>query len=216
MNLRSSVIACLALGSCGKGDGTASGGESSSGSSGAISGGSKLGGPSTWLKAGWKPVEVELKNVTLSVEVPDGLPVNADYMLGKDWWAGAGGDVTSAVSMSGPRLTLDNPRMKAYADAEALARDVEPDAARADLIEITKEWLPDGRLRYVSAVKGNSHLDVTEWIPVDGERGIKCVAHWWAGPGDHDSNHPPDPAILAWLARFCASVKLAPPAAPAP
>jgi hypothetical protein len=162
-----------------------------------------------WLKAAWKKTDVELEGVKLTVDLPEGLPANAEYMLGKDWWVGAkqGDKDLDFSKMAGPRLTLDNPREKAFADAEALARDVEPDAARADLVEIAKEKLPDGRLRYASAVKGGSHLDVTMWIPVDATRGIKCNAHWWTGPGDH-ADVAPDPAIMEWLGRFCGSVSL--------
>jgi hypothetical protein len=162
-----------------------------------------------WLKAAWKKTDVDLEGVKLTVDVPDGLPPNTDYMLGKDWWVGANqGDKDLDFSkMAGPRLTLDNSREKTFADADALARDVEPDATRSDLVEIAKEKLPDGRLRYVSAVKGGSHLDVTMWIPVDATHGIRCNAHWWMGPGDHPATAP-DPAITEWLGRFCNSVSL--------
>jgi hypothetical protein len=210
MNLRYVLLIAL-VAACGKDSSpskTESGGGGGGGGGGAASEGASP--KDTWLKATWKKTDVDLDGVKLTVEVPDGLPANADYMLGKDWWVGANAsdeDKLDFSKMAGPRLTLDKARDKTFADAEALARDVEPDAARADLVEIAKEQLPDGRLRYVSAVKGGSHLDVTYWIPLDATRGIRCNAHWWTGPGEH-ANAAPDPAITEWLGRFCASVTL--------
>ena len=162
-----------------------------------------------WLKAQWKKTDVDLDGVKLTVELPEGLPVNNEYMLGKDWWVGAtqGEKDLDFSKMVGPRLTLDNSKEQTFADADALARYVEPDAARSDFVEIAKEKLPDGRLRYASATKAGSHLDVTMWIPVDATHGIKCNAHWWKGPAD-DAHGAPDPAIMEWLGRFCASVSL--------
>ncbi|KAB2895974.1 MAG: hypothetical protein F9K40_15380 [Kofleriaceae bacterium] len=149
----------------------------------------------------------------MKVDVPDGLPANPEYMLGKDWWIGATAEPPSFPA--GPRLTLDRPKEKTF-DADALARDVEPDADRADLVEIARETLTDGRVRYVSATNGSRHLDVTVWIPLpDGSRGIRCNAHWWAGSATKEPKvaPPPDAAILDWLKKFCDSVHVA--AAPA-
>lgn len=168
-------------------------------------------GPQKWSKAAWKSTEVELEDgVKLTVDIPEGIPVNADYMLGKDRWVGANSD--DFKHAAGPRLTLDNPRERTF-DAETLARYVEPDATRADLVEIAKEKTADGRVRYASAVKGNSHIDVTVWLPLaDPTKGIKCTAHWWKGlrANEPENPPPPDPAIVAFLEKFCASVKLAP------
>lgn len=203
MNLRLFFVLALVAAACGK-----EGASKNEGGGGSATN-DRSSPKDKWLKATWKKTDVDLEGVKLTVDLPDGLPPNNEFMLGKDWWVGANqGDKDLDFSkMAGPRLTLNKSREQTFADAEALARDVEPDAARADLVEIAKEKLPDGRLRYASAVKGGSHLDVTMWIPVDATHGIKCNAHWWTGPGEH-ADAAPDPAIMEWLGRFCASVSL--------
>jgi len=215
MNLGSfvSTMVAVSIAACGSSK-NERGGSGSAAATGGTTTATKSGGAETWLKAAWKPTEVEVGDVKVKVDVPEGLPANDEYMLGKDWWVGAAADAKLSFP-SGPRLTLDKPKTATF-DAETLARYVEPDAKRSDLIEIAKEALPDGRVRYVSATSSASHIDVTVWIPLaDPARGIKCNAHWWMGSGDPLPDAKPDPAIVEWLGKFCASVQIvAAPAAP--
>ncbi|HUQ04022.1 MAG TPA: hypothetical protein VM261_16100 [Kofleriaceae bacterium] len=223
MNLRffASTMVVVAVAACGgkkdesNGRGGGTGVATGGGGGGTTAGGGAKG---KWLAAAWKPTAVEVGDVKVKVDVPDGLPANDEYMLGKDWWVGVGVDITKGGFPGGPRLTLDRPRTETYADAEALARDVEPDAKRLDLIEIAKESLPGGRMRFVSATNGNRHLDVTVWIPLaDPTKGVRCNAHWYAGSGETPANPPPpDTAIIDWLKKFCDSAQVTEAAAAPP
>lgn len=157
----------------------------------------KKGGDSkaTWLDKAWKPVSGELKHAAFTAEVPDGLPENTKNLLGKDWWVG--------IKTTGPRLHLDSDSAH-YADVAAWKKSVRPDANPTGVTEIAAEQLPDGRLRYASALVGGAHVEVNVWIPMDESRGVSCSADWYFG--DDHGDQTPDPKVVAWLDRFCASV----------
>ncbi len=163
-----------------------------------------------WMSKKWVPVQGTLRDVAFTAEIPEGLPANEEALGGKDWWIGTHVSVENLAKAAGPRMSVMNPSISEFADAEAFARSLEPDAARPDLIEVSKDKTADGRLRVVSTVKGGSHQDVSVWIPLAAGGGVKCTSHWWAGPDQGDHDVKPDTELLAWLGRFCDSIKLTP------
>jgi hypothetical protein len=171
-----SVVLCVAVAGCGK-----SAGDSRS----------------KWLEAKLVPTAVEAKGVKVHVDIPQGLPENKESLVGPDWHVELG--------EAGPRVTIQL-RERAFKTPEELARDVEPDAKRADLVEVSKQALAGGRLQYVSAVKGNRHLDVAVWIPVDETHGLQASCHWYAGSSSKDMSSP-DAQLIGWLTKICDSVQ---------
>lgn len=145
------------------------------------------------------PTVVDANGQKVSVDIPQGLPDNKESMVGPDWHVEPIGD-------PGPRITIQF-RERAFKTPDELARDVEPDAKRSDLVEVSKQALDGGRLQYVSTVKGNRHLDASFWIPVDETHGIQATCHWYAGPHSKDSAKP-DAELVAWLTKLCDSVRL--------
>ncbi len=155
-------------------------------------------GNAKWIDAKLVSTTVDAKGVKVRVDIPQGLPENKESMVGPDWHV-------QPIGAAGPRITI-RVRDKTFKSVEELARDVEPDAQRFDLVEITKQAQPDGKLTYVSSVKGNRHLDVTVWLPLDETRGIEGTCHWYAGP-DSKETKTPDKPLLDWLAKVCDSIK---------
>lgn len=157
------------------------------------------GGKQTWLDAKLVATTVDATGVKVHVDIPQGLPENKESIVGPDW-------MVKPVGSPGPRITIRQ-RNKTFNTADELARDVEPDATRSDLVEVTKQALADGRLLYVSTVKGNRHLDATVWIPLDETRGVEGTCHWYAGSDAKDSKTPDKP-LLDWLTKICDSIKV--------
>ncbi|HEX5061019.1 MAG TPA: hypothetical protein VFV99_16745 [Kofleriaceae bacterium] len=155
---------------------------------------------SKWLAAKLVPTAAETKGVKLHVDIPEGLPENKESIVGPDW-------MVKPVGEAGPRIGISL-REKTFKTPEDLAREVEPDAKRADLVEVSKLDQGGGRLQYVSAVKNNRHLDVTVWIPTDETHGLEASCHWYSGPDDKKSTDKPDAELIAWLTKICDSIKL--------
>ena len=153
---------------------------------------------SKWLKAKLVPTAAEHKGVKLHIDIPDGLPVNKESLVGPDWMVPFG--------EAGPRIHVSL-REKTFKTPEELAREVEPDAKRSDLVEISKTDQGNGRLQYVSAVKSNRHLDVSVWIPTDDTHGLEASCHWYEGPDDSKRTDKPDAELIAWLTKICDSIK---------
>ena len=165
-------------------------------------GGKGKGGGSSksWMSKKWVPVSGQLEGMAFSAEIPEGLPQNKEAIGSQDWMG--------EIGKAGPRMTLSYPRTREFADAEAFARHLQP--LGPALIEVSKDKTADGRLRVVSALNGGSHQDVSVWIPLPEGRGVECTAHWYRGAGSGDGENKPDTELLAWLGRFCDSVKLTP------
>lgn len=155
-------------------------------------------GPNKWLDAKLVPTTVEHKGVKINVDIPEGLPENKESLVGPSWMK---------TMSAGPRINI-GVTDKRFKTVDELARDVEPDEKRADLVEVKKEALPDGRLQYISAVKGGRHIDVALWIPIDDTRALDASCHWYAGPDAKDSATP-DANMIAWLTKICDSVRVA-------
>lgn len=164
---------------------------------GAACGKSSTDSRTQWLGAKLVPSVVEAKGVKIHVDVPEGLPENKESLVGPDWHG--------EVRDPGPRLTI-RLRAAAYKHPEELARDVEPDPKRLDLVELGKQALDGGRLRYVSSTNGNRHLDVAIWIPIDDGRGLQGSCHWYAGSGSKQAAQP-DAELVAWLTKICDSIR---------
>ena len=150
-----------------------------------------------WLGAKLVPTDRDFKGVKLHVEVPEGLPENKESLVGPDWRVPDLG--------AGPRISL-SVKERAFNHPDELAREVEPDPARIDLIEVSKGPRDGGGLQYVSSTNGTRHIDVTEWIPLADGRGVLASCHWYAGSDAKDSKTP-DAKIVAWLTKVCATVR---------
>ena len=151
-----------------------------------------------WMGAKLVPADREFKGVKLHVELPEGLPENKESLVGPDWRV-------ADFAAAGPRISL-GVYNRDFKTPEDLAREVEPDPKRLDLIEVAKTTIPPSTLQYVSATNGARHLDVTEWIPLDNGRGVQATCHWYAGSGANDSKTP-DAELIAWLTKICATVR---------
>jgi len=152
---------------------------------------------SKWLAAKLVPTTVEAKGVKLHVDIPQGMPENKESIVGPDWRV--------AFGDAGPRVSI---RLleRAFKTPDDLARDVEPDAKRPDLVEVSKQTLAGGRFQYVSAVKDNRHLDVAVWIPIDDAHGLQASCHWYAG-SESKRAASPDADLIAWLTKICDSIR---------
>jgi hypothetical protein len=149
----------------------------------------------------WVEVSGDAKGMQFTVEVPEALPENKGYLLGRDWWVGA--------KKTGPRLTL-TPGAKSFATIEEFEKFAEIEG-RKDMTVIAAEKQPDGRLRFVRQTLFGGHLNVDVWVPKDAEHGMQCTGDWWYGVdggGKNNTTPPPDAAHLAFLERFCKSLKV--------
>jgi hypothetical protein len=174
------ALACIALVACGGGKGDPA------------------------AEAKWTEVSGETFGIKFAVSVPDTVPENKGYRLGRDWWV---------AREPGPRLTLTPEEgMHAIATVEDLKKLEELSPDRNDMTVLAAEVKPDGRVRWVRQIHFGDHLIVNEWIPTkDARRGIRCTGDWWYNddPGRrNNATPPPDPKHLALLERFCASVRL--------
>lgn len=153
---------------------------------------------SKWLKAKLVPTAAEHKGVKLHIDLPEGIPENKESLVGPDWMVPFG--------EAGPQIHV-RVTDKAFKTPDDLARDVEPDAKRGDLVEVSKQAQGGGRLQYVSGTKGNRHLNVEVYVPIDDTHALQASCHWYSGPDDKKSTATPDAELIAWLTKICDSVK---------
>ena len=149
----------------------------------------------------WVEVSGDAKGMQYTVEVPESLPENKEYMLGRDWWVGA--------KNVGPRLTL-TPGARSFATIEEFQKFAEIEG-RKDMTVLAAEKQPDGRLRFARQTLFGGHLVVDVWVPKDAEHGIQCTGDWWYGVdagGKNGAAPPPVAAHFAFLDRFCSSLRL--------
>jgi hypothetical protein len=144
------------------------------------------------LAATWTRVERQLGDVKVSVEVPAGVAENTKAVLGKQWMNSFD---------EGPRLTLVH-KERSFDGPDGFANKIE-NLKRMDMLVFAKERVGSGGYRFAFAfTHDRPRTEAARWIPTDVTHGILCEAEWF------ETTDRLNDALVAWLDRFCASIKL--------